>query len=59
FILSYDDAEKIKDMYKGFKSVKISKVSHVANAKTQLELLFYSDNIHIPNIISKVPVIIK
>ncbi len=59
FILSYDDSEKIKNMYKSFKSVKISKLSHAANAKTQLELLFHSDNIHIPNIISKVPLIIK
>lgn len=59
FILSYDNSKEIEKIYKNFKYVKIGKISHLANAKKQYELLFYSDNIVIPSITSKLPEIIK
>ena len=59
FVLSYDNAKEIEKLYENFNYVKISKQSHLANAKKQLEFLFYSDQISLPSIQSKIPVVIK
>ena len=48
-IISYDDTEKIMQIFKGFRFRKYSLIHNVSNKGTQKEVMFFSRDLVIPN----------